>query len=81
MGSEPTALSPPHDGYVATYGLTHMRKLELNVSGRELSGEDTLAAVTEADQEVFDTALDDTSLQGVPLHRAIPSAPRSRRHP
>jgi uncharacterized heparinase superfamily protein len=56
-----------HDGYVATYGLTHMRKLELNVSGRELSGEDTLAAVTEADQEVFDTALDDTSLQGVPF--------------
>lgn len=56
-----------HDGYVATHGLTHMRKLELNVSGRELSGEDTLTAVTEADQRAFDTALDGTSLQGVPF--------------
>lgn len=56
-----------HDGYVATHGLTHMRTLELNVSGRELSGEDTLAAVTDADQELFDAALDDTSLQGVPF--------------
>lgn len=56
-----------HDGYVATHGLTHMRKLELNVTGRELSGEDTLAAVTDADQEAFDRALDDTSLQGVPF--------------
>ncbi|SPF79285.1 hypothetical protein ALP8811_03225 [Aliiroseovarius pelagivivens] len=56
-----------HDGYVATHGLTHMRKVELSVSGRELSGEDTLAAVSDADQEAFDTALDATSLQGVPF--------------
>ncbi|SMR82393.1 Uncharacterized conserved protein, heparinase superfamily [Aliiroseovarius halocynthiae] len=67
VGTGTTGIIAAHDSYVATHGLTHMRKLELSVSGRELSGEDTLAAVKDADQKLFDKVLDGTSLQGVPF--------------
>ncbi|MCK0141565.1 heparinase II/III family protein [Aliiroseovarius sp. F20344] len=66
VGTGTTGIVAAHDGYIGSHGLTHMRKLELAVSGRELSGEDTLTAVSEADQQKFDTMLDETSLQGVP---------------
>jgi uncharacterized heparinase superfamily protein len=43
-----------HDGYVATHGLTHMRRLEISSDGRGIVGEDTLAAVNGAQQRRFD---------------------------
>ncbi len=56
-----------HDGYRPTHGLTHIRRLDLTRDGRQFLGEDTLAAVSEADQRRFDRALDRSSLQGVPF--------------
>lgn len=56
-----------HDGYVADFGLTHVRKLELSFDGRELAGEDMLLAVSATDKERFDARLDQTSLSGLPF--------------
>jgi len=57
-----------HDGYIETHGLTHVRALDLALNGRGLAGDDTLAAVSEADQKVFDRALDRVKLQGIAFH-------------
>lgn len=54
-----------HDGYVATHGLTHARRLDLSTDGRILSGEDTLGAFSGPDRTAFDKAMDRTRLQGV----------------
>ncbi|WP_432448168.1 heparinase II/III family protein [Aliiroseovarius marinus] len=62
-----SGLVAAHDGYAPSCGLTHMRRIELSHDGRDLKGEDTLAAVTDADQALFDKALDATALQGVPF--------------
>ena len=62
-----TGLVGSHDGYRASHGLTHIRRLDLSNDGRELVGEDTLAAVSDAEKRRFDRALDRTRLQGVPF--------------
>jgi uncharacterized heparinase superfamily protein len=54
-----------HDGYLASHGLTHIRKLELTTNGRGLVGEDTLAAIEKGDERAFDKALDRGHLQGI----------------
>ncbi|MEL6204039.1 MAG: heparinase II/III family protein [Pseudomonadota bacterium] len=56
-----------HDGYGASHGLTHVRKLSLSRDGRSLVGEDTLGALTQADRRVFDTKLTETNMRGVPF--------------
>ena len=62
-GSQITA---SHDGYCRHYGLLHVRQLALSTDGRLLQGEDTLAAMTEADKLRFDKHMDRIALQGVP---------------
>ncbi len=52
-----TALLMSHDGYAASHGLTHLRRLELSRDGRALSGEDTLIALSDADRRRCDAAL------------------------
>ncbi len=47
------ALLLGHDGYFATHGLTHLRRLDLSADGRTLTGEDMLAAITAADRRRF----------------------------
>lgn len=42
-----------HDGYVATHGLVHARRLFLSPDGRDLRGEDALSAETEAQKRIF----------------------------
>ncbi len=42
-----------HDGYVPTYGLVHTRRLFLAPDGRDLRGEDTLAASSRAQKRRF----------------------------
>jgi uncharacterized heparinase superfamily protein len=59
------ALVATHDGYVRSHGLTHIRRVDLSIDGRIVSGEDTLAAINDRDQARFDKALDRTKLQGV----------------
>jgi uncharacterized heparinase superfamily protein len=54
-----------HDGYVASHGLTHVRQLTLTRDGRELTGEDTLGALTETDRRTFDRRMTGSQLQGV----------------
>lgn len=60
-----TGLVGSHDGYVASHGLTHIRRIDLQLDGRELSGEDTLAAISEAAQRRFAALLDQGKLQGI----------------
>ena len=54
-----------HDGYLKTFGLTHVRKLELSADGRVATGEDTLGALSDADRIVFERHMDQTALSGV----------------
>lgn len=60
-----TQLITAHDGYVADFGLTHIRKLELSRDGRALTGEDTFCALDAAQRAVFDAHMTQISLQGV----------------
>lgn len=54
-----------HDGYVRSYGLTHVRKLDMTHDGRSIAGEDMLIALDSADKRRFDKALDAKQLQGL----------------
>ena len=62
---EATRLAMSHDGWQSTHGLTHMRHLTLTHDGRQLTGEDTLDAVTPADRRRFEQVMTRTRLQGV----------------
>jgi len=46
-----------HDGYAVTHGLTHVRQLDLGLDGRQITGEDTLGAMTAGDRRRLDGAL------------------------
>lgn len=59
-------LAMAHDGYRKSYGLTHVRTLELSQDGRALAGEDLLATLEKTDEPLFDRALDAEKLQGIP---------------
>ncbi|MCZ4352829.1 heparinase II/III family protein [Roseovarius aestuarii] len=54
-----------HDGYVARFGLTHARTMEMTFDGRGIAGEDMLLALERPARRRFDRALDATQLQGV----------------
>jgi len=54
-----------HDGYLRSFGLTHVRCLDLTFDGRGLAGEDMLLAVEDADKRRFDKAMDATVLSGI----------------
>ncbi|WP_298496663.1 heparinase II/III family protein [uncultured Maritimibacter sp.] len=45
-----------HDGYVPRQGLAYVRRVELSLDGRQVAGEETLAAVSPAEQQRFDAA-------------------------
>ena len=55
-----------HDGYAATFGLTHVRKIEMTFDGRGIAGEDMLIALNETQQAQFDMAMESRGLQGIP---------------
>lgn len=63
---EGTKIELGHDGYRQGFGLTYARTLELTFDGRSIAGEEVLTTQTAADEDRFDKALDDTSLQGIP---------------
>lgn len=54
-------------GYVPRYGLAHVRRIELALDGRMVAGEDTLAAMSKAEQERFAQALEREGEKGVPF--------------
>ena len=55
-----------HDGFRPTHGLVHARTLDLSVDGRGMVGEDLITTLNDADQALFDRAIDQSALQGVP---------------
>ncbi len=57
-----------HDGYVARFGLTHARTIEMTFDGRGVAGEDMLLALAETDKRRFDRAHDARAMHGVPYH-------------
>ncbi|MEM7472801.1 MAG: heparinase II/III family protein [Pseudomonadota bacterium] len=60
-----TQLFASHDAYLKTFGLTHVRKIELSERGSLLSGEDTLGALDERARAVFESHMDQNALSGV----------------
>jgi len=54
-----------HDGYLATHGLAHMRRLDLTLDGRCVSGDDLLVTVSDKSKKTFDAAMDAVQLQGI----------------
>jgi uncharacterized heparinase superfamily protein len=43
-----------HDGYVQSYGLTHVRKLMLSQDGQTLEGEDLMIAIEDSQKKLFE---------------------------
>ena len=66
VGSDATEIIASHNSYCVEYGLTHVRKMEVSLDGRRVTGEDTLAALTDPDRVRFEAHMDKISLQGVP---------------
>lgn len=64
--SDGRRLAMAHDGYRKSYGLTHVRTLDLTTDGRAIAGEDLLTILDPADEPFFDRALDGEKLQGIP---------------
>ncbi|WP_410482357.1 heparinase II/III family protein [Ovoidimarina sediminis] len=61
------ALVMSHDGYLRTHGLIHHRRLELAADGRSLIGDDSLSALTQDAERLFDIAFDRSGMRGVPF--------------
>ncbi|MGV6811259.1 MAG: heparinase II/III family protein [Brevirhabdus sp.] len=53
MGEEGPTILLGHDGYSQTHGLTHVRRMDLSEDGRQLLGNDTLGALSEAERKRF----------------------------
>ena len=60
-----TAFLLSHDGYVASHGLTHLRRLDLSRDGRALSGEDTLVALGPAERRQLDRVMARSGEHGI----------------
>ncbi len=56
-----------HDGWLATHGLTCFRELALTTDGRALGGEDSLLAISPEERRIFDYAMDEVKLGGIPF--------------
>lgn len=67
VDEEGAGLTASHDGYVRTYGLTHVRKMDLNYDGRVLGAEDTIACLSDSDRVTFERYMDANALEGVPF--------------
>ncbi len=66
-GQDGVSLQAGHDGFLLTHGLTHIRQLDLAFDGRSLTGEDTVATLTDEDKIRFDYMMDQVRLQGLPF--------------
>ena len=67
LGPSGMKLGVSHDGYLATHGLIHQRRLDLGFDGRGLAGQDSLVATEFAEKRKFDTKMDEAKLQGLPF--------------
>lgn len=60
-----TGIVASHDGYVPSHGLGYLRRIEMSADGRIVSGEEELASVSEAEQQLFDRAFAQSGLMGI----------------
>ena len=65
--SDGTKFQGGHNGYVAGFGLTHARTIELTHDGRAVAGEDMLLALEESEKRQFDREMDAVKLRGIPF--------------
>ncbi len=68
-----TGIIAGHDGFMLTHGLGYMRRIEMSTDGRMIHGEETLAAISDADKTRFDAAM--------ARERGIPFSLRFHLHP
>ncbi len=66
-GQDGISLQAGHDGFLKSHGLTHIRQLDLAFDGRSLTGEDTVATLTDEDKKQFDRMMDRLELLGLPF--------------
>lgn len=66
-GQDGVSLQAGQDGFSKTHGLTHIRQLDLAFDGRSLTGEDTVATLTDEDKLRFDQMMDRLQLLGLPF--------------
>lgn len=64
---EGISVTASHDGYGPSHGLTHLRRLDLSADGQQLSGEDTLHAMSEDERIRLERVLDAAGPGGVPF--------------
>jgi uncharacterized heparinase superfamily protein len=64
-GLDGSSVLATHNGYSPTHGLLHVRRLDLSLDGRELTGEDTLGALSETDRVTFEALLNRNAMQPV----------------
>ena len=56
-----------HNGFAPLFGLTHLRRLDLNTDGTKLWAEDTIWARTEEDHKALASALSGTGRESLPI--------------
>ena len=56
-----------HDGYLPTYGLIHVRSVELSSDGARLCGDDTLTAASENEIRRFESMRNRLGRSGIPF--------------
>lgn len=66
-GPEGHSVTASHDGYARSHGLTHLRRLDLGPGGGQLSGEDTLYAMSEDERIRLEEVLDRRGGEGIPF--------------
>ncbi|MEH6833595.1 MULTISPECIES: heparinase II/III family protein [Falsihalocynthiibacter] len=64
-GQSGMKLGASHDGYLATHGILHQRRLDLGFDGRGLAGQDSLLAESHVNKRLFDAKMDEVKLQGI----------------
>lgn len=61
-----TVWEAAHDGYGASHGLTHIRRIEMSNDGRSIDGTDTLTTLSDEDKRIYDKSLTREKMRTVP---------------
>ncbi len=65
--SDGKGVQASHDGYLPTYGLIHVRSVELSSDGARLCGDDTLTAASEKEIQHFEWMRNRSGRSGIPF--------------
>lgn len=64
-GERAVGIVAGHNGYVPSHGLGYIRRIEMTDDGRNIFGEETLAATSDEEQEICRAALARSGLDGI----------------